>query len=61
MTHLRRIEEAEALGRRRRTSNRLPERAYDAAFTVRIRRSSYRRLVKDTQDEEISDLTASRD
>ncbi len=68
MTHLRRIEEAEALwGRCAQIAsvNGLPERAasamYDAAFTVRIRNSSYRRLVKDTLDEEISDLTASRD
>ena len=68
MTHLRRIEEAEALwGRCAQIAviNRLPERTasamYDAAFTVRIRNSSYRRLVKDTLDEEISDLTASRD
>lgn len=67
-THLRRIEEIEALwlecyARARR--HRLPERVVggllDAAVGMRLRNGSYRTLVEQTAGEEISELTASRD
>lgn len=68
MTHLRRIEEAEQLWAACAelvASRRLPERAasalYDAAHGVRLRNAFYRKLVQETLDEDISELTASRD
>jgi len=68
MTHLRRIEEAERLWAacaELASEHRLPERAasglYDAAHGLRIRNAVYRRLVQETLDEQISELTASRD
>jgi len=68
MTHLRRIEEAEQLWTacaELAVDHRLPERAasglYDAAFGVRLRNGLYRKLVGETLDEQISELTASRD
>jgi hypothetical protein len=68
MTHLRRIEEAEQLWAacaELAAEHRLPERAtsglYDAAHGMRLRNSYYRKLIKETLDEEISELTASRD
>jgi hypothetical protein len=68
MTHLRRIEEAESLWdatSKLATGHRLPERVaaglYDAAYGIRLRNAMYRKLVGETLDEEISDLTASRD
>ncbi len=68
MTHLRRIEEAEGLwvsASKLAAENGLPERAavalYDAAYGIRLRNATYRRLVDETLGEEISDLTASRD
>lgn len=67
-THLRRIEEAEALWRSCTDivlAHGLPERCaaalYDAAFGLRLRNSSYRVLVERTLGDEISMLTASRD
>jgi Fic family protein len=68
MTHLRRIEEAEGLwnacaelaaehGLAERTASGL----YDAAHGLRLRNAAYRKLVQETLDDEISDLTASRD
>ena len=68
MTHLRRIEEAERLWAacaQLALDHRLPERVasglYDAAHGVRLRNALYRKLVHETLDEQISDLTASRD
>jgi Fic family protein len=69
MTHLRRIEEAEALWNacvQLAAEHRLPERAasglYDAAHELRIRNAAYRKLVQETfDDERISELTATRD
>lgn len=67
-THLRRIQEAEDLYGgclKVATSNGLPERTvaglYDAAHGLRIRNSSYRKLLADTMSEDITLLTASRD
>jgi Fic family protein len=68
VTHLRRIEEAEQLWAacaELAARHRLPERAasglYDAAHGVRLRNAFYRKLVQETLDEDISELTASRD
>lgn len=67
-THLRRIREAEALYTaclEVAEENGLPERCvaglYDAAFGLRMRNATYRSLIAQTQDAEISELTASRD
>jgi Fic family protein len=69
MTHLRRIEEAEALWNacaELASEHGLPERAagglYDAAHKLRLRNAAYRKLVQETfDDERISELTATRD
>jgi Fic family protein len=68
ITHLRRIEEAERLWTacaKLTVEHRLPERAasglYDAAHGLRLRNAVYRKLVQETLDEQISELTASRD
>jgi fido (protein-threonine AMPylation protein) len=68
MTHLRRIQEAEGLWRVASdlaTASGLPDRAvaglYDAAYGIRLRNATYRRLTDETLGEEISELTASRD
>lgn len=67
-THLRRIEETEALWREcaeYADRNGLPERAagglVEAAYGFRLRNATYRSAVRVTAGEEISDLTASRD
>jgi Fic family protein len=67
-THLRRIEEAEALWAAcaaLTSTNGLPERCagvlYDAAFGFRLRNATYRTLVERTMDEQVTPLTASRD
>lgn len=67
-THLRRIEEAEALWSactNLALAHGLPERCaaalYDAAFDLRLRNATYRALVEQSAGEEISTLTASRD
>jgi Fic family protein len=67
-THLRRIEEVQALYARcaeLAARDRLPERAVgplvEAGFGLRIRNSSYRHVVQQTEGDAISDLTASRD
>jgi Fic family protein len=67
-THLRRIEEAEALWSacaELAAANGLPERCagvlYDAAFGFRLRNATYRALVERTMDEQVTPLTASRD
>jgi Fic family protein len=68
MTHLRRIKETERLWsacEALATQHRLPERVsaalYDAAFGLRLRNATYRKLVLETMGEEISELTATRD
>jgi Fic family protein len=67
-THLRRIEEAEALWAAcadLAEASGLPERCtgvlYDAAFGFRLRNATYRALVERTMDEQVTPLTASRD
>jgi Fic family protein len=67
-THLRRIEEVQALYTRcaeLAARERLPERAVgplvEASFGLRLRNSSYRHIVQQTEGDEISELTASRD
>ncbi len=67
-TLLRRIWEAEELWiacDQLVQTHRLPERCvsplWDAAFGLRLRNAVYRAAIKDTFDEEISELTASRD
>lgn len=67
-THLRRIEEVQALYTRcaeLAARHRLPERSVgplvEASFGLRLRNSSYRHIVQQTEGDEISDLTASRD
>lgn len=68
MTHLRRIEEAESLwaaATQLASENALAGRAasalYDAAHGIRLRNAMYRKLVKETLAEELSELTATRD
>ncbi len=68
MTHLRRVEEAERLWAacaELAEEQGLPERTagglYDAAHGLRLRNSYYRKLVQETLEERISELTASRD
>lgn len=67
-THLRRVEEVEALWRHSielTERHRLPERAagglFDAALGLRVRNASYRSLTETTSGETISELSASRD
>ncbi|WP_445152745.1 Fic family protein [Baekduia sp. Peel2402] len=67
-THLRRIEEVQALYTRcaeLASLRKVPERTVgplvETSFGLRLRNSSYRRIVEQTEGEEISDLTASRD
>jgi Fic family protein len=67
-THLRRIEEVQTLYTRcaeLASRKGLPERTVgplvEASFGLRLRNSSYRRIVQQTEGDEISDLTASRD
>lgn len=67
-THVRRIQETEEIYIRCHdlvSEKRLPERVVgplaDAALGFRIRRGSYRALVRVVEGEEITDLTASRD
>ncbi len=67
-THLRRIEETETLWSacsKLLAESDLPERCiaalYDAAHGFRLRNATYRSLVAQTMDEQISPLTASRD
>ncbi len=68
MTHLRRIEETErlwssceALAEQHRLPERVSAGLYDAAFGLRLRNATYRKLVLETMGEEISELTATRD
>jgi hypothetical protein len=65
---LRRTEEAEQLwtacaevAAKHRLSERAASALYDAAHGLRLRNALYRKLVQETLDEEISELTASRD
>jgi Fic family protein len=67
-THLRRIEELQALYMRcgeLATRKGLPERTVgplvEVSFGLRLRNASYRHIVQQTEGDEISDLTASRD
>lgn len=67
-THLRRVAETEQLWldcadlvERRGLPERTTGALLDAAIGFRIRNPSYRKLVRMTADEELSDLTASRD
>ena len=67
-THLRRIEEMQTLYTRcgeLATQHGLPERVVgpllEASFGLRLRNATYRHVVEQTEGDEISDLTASRD
>lgn len=67
-THLRRIEEAELLWREcaeMAEAHRLPERVVggmmEAALGFRLRNSTYRSIVELTADQELSELTATRE
>lgn len=67
-THLRRIEEVERLfvacadlARERGLPERVAGPLIETSFGLRIRNATYRRIVLQTEGEEISELTASRD